>query len=378
MKIKFTKIDFIRRFGDKPIEVTDLKGAEYLERGEAIAITNFETPPLDGHLREEEVREKLTRQEKKSSTGLYPLIGWIQDTIKYGGAELSNNTVIEAGRRLGFNFYICNPVTFDKRKLIECDLLIINNFFFFEPAQFNFILDLIFEYKRAYIKYEHDHREIIGDEKRPKLARLLFGRSILNVFISPFHEANHRRILGDVIDPVFVLPPAIDTNRFKILPSIERNPNKMVNVTGRLYESKGFRQILQFAVSKPEYEFDIYTKNYRDVKDVFRKLKYVKVMPPVENDYLPKVYNSAGYTIHLPQALEACGRTIAEGVLCGCKPLYNKNVGISSFKGFHLGDEKRFNYDKFKNCINQGLIHFWKAVELRFYNREFTFNMKGV
>lgn len=377
MEIKYTDRDYMRRFGNKPIKVTDSVGAAALEKGIAVAITSFETPPIDEHFREEETREKLARQTVKSKTGLYPLIGWIQDTVKYGGAELSNHTVIEAGRRLGFNFYICNPETFNKRKLIECDLLVINNFFFFKPDQFHFILDLIFEYERPFVKYEHDHRELIGDQARPKLARLLFGRSILNVYISPFHEGNHRRLLGNLIDPVYILPPAIDTSRFKMIPSITRDPKKMVNVTGRLYESKGFRHILQFITSKQkEYTFEIYTKNHRDVRDVFRKLKNVKVMPPVENDYLPKVYNSAGYTIHLPRSYEACGRTIAEGILCGCRPIYNKNVGIASFKDLNIGDKKNFKYERFKRAIEQGPISFWKAVELCFYGRKFNFKIK--
>ena len=210
----------------------------------------------------------------------------------------------------------------------------------------------------------------MGAESRVKLARLLFGRSILNIFISPFHEENHRSFLGDLIDPMFILPPAIDTSLFKILKTIERNPDKVVNVTGRLYESKGFRHVLQFALSKQkEFTFEIYTKNYKDVKDVFSKLKNVKVFPPVDNEYLPKVYNSAGYSLHLPHAYEACGRTIAEGLLCGCKPIVNKNLGITSFKEFHIGDQKKFNYNKFRDAIEQGVFSFWKAVELAFYNR---------
>ena len=273
---------------------------------------------------------------------------------------------MKAGRKLGFDFYICTPRSFDRRKLIACDLLIINNFFFFEQKQSHFILDLIYEYEKPFVKYEHDHREIIGDQARPKLARILFGRSFLNVFISPFQEQNHRQHLGDLIDPLFILPPAIDTERFKPIKGIQRDPKKMVSVTGRLYPSKGFQHILNFALSKQkEFTFEIYTKNYKEVKDDFRKLKNVTVMPPVENDYLPKVYSSAGYTIHLPQAYEACGRTIAEGLLCGCKPITNQNVGIRSFAQFYIGDEKRFDVGKFKKAIEQGVFDFWKAVWVR-------------
>lgn len=276
--------------------------------------------------------------------------------------------MIDVGKRLGFGLYFCTPNTFDKKKLVQCDLLIINNFFFFKPEQFHFILDLIFEYKRPYVKYEHDHREIIGEQARLQLARLLFKHSILNVFISPTQLQNHQNYLGDVISPYFLLPPAIDTKRFRILKDTNRNKKKMVNVSGRLYESKGFRHMLQFAMAKQgQHSFEIYTKNYKEVREVFGKLGNVKVLPPVENDYLPKVYNSAGYVIHLPRALEACGRTIAEGLLCGCKPITNENVGIRSFKEFHIGNEKEFSLRRFKRYIEHGLFGFWRAVDMSFH-----------
>ena len=47
MKIKYTERDRIRRFGRDPIEVTDETGAKLLEEGVAIAVTSFDSPPLD-------------------------------------------------------------------------------------------------------------------------------------------------------------------------------------------------------------------------------------------------------------------------------------------------------------------------------------------
>jgi len=360
MKIRYTDRSMVMRFGAKPIEVGDEMGAKLMSEKRAVPVSSFDTPPADKDLRDEKGQERLKQPRK--TTGLRPRVGWVQDTEKYGGAELSNLRVIRAGEELGYDFYTCTPRRFDKGKLITCDFLVVNNFFFFKPEQYHFILDLLFEHGKPYVKYEHDHREIIGDESRPKVARLLFGRSFLNVFISPFQADNHRRHLGDLIDPYYLLPPAVDTGRFRILRGIERDPKLMVNTSGRLFESKGYYRMLQFALSKPKFKFEIYSRNYRDIEGPFEQLKNVRVFPPVDNEYLPKVHNRAAYTIHLPQALEACGRTIAEGVLCGCKPILNDNVGIKSFKEFHLGDEKLFDYSKFKFYVEQGPYSFWKAV----------------
>jgi len=357
MKIRYTDKGLMRRFGSKIYDVADDMGANLMRSKKAVPVSSFDNPPVD-----KDLKAKKVLKNKFKSVGKRPLVGWVQDTNIYGGAELSNKVVIKAGEDLGYLFYVCTPESFDKNRLIECDFLVINNFFFFEPMQFHFILDLLFEYKKPYVKYEHDHREIIGSDARPVLARLLFNQSFLNIFISPMQEKNHRRHLGMIIDPYYLLPPAIDTKIFKLLDNIERDPKLAVNTCGRLYQSKGYYNMLQFALNKKDLKFEIYTRDYKDMVGPFEQLKNVKVFPLVENDYLPKVYNRAAYTIHLPQALEACGRTIAEGILCGCKPLLNDNMGIKSFIDLHVGDKKWFRYDKFKSLIDQGPYSFWKAV----------------
>jgi len=359
-KVRFINRELIRRFGAGPMEVTNAQLARYMKDKTGVPETSFDDPPL------EDTRPRV--EERKQSGGMRPLVGWVHDTDKHGGAELSNFTVIEAGRGFGFGDYLCTPTTFDKSALVACDFLVISNFFFFRPDQYHFILDLIFEYKKPFIKYEHDHREILGEDARPGLARLLFGRSFLNVFISPMQIENHRKHLGDLVEPFFLLPPAVDVERFRRLPEIERDAKKMVNVSGRLRDSKGFRHMLQFAMAKRyKYNFEIYTRKPEEVEAVFGKLGCVKVFPPVENDFLPRVYSSAGFVIHLPRALEACGRTIAEGLLCGCRPITNENVGIRSFEEFRIGDRKLFDQELFRRKLERGVHDFWRAVDLAYH-----------
>ncbi len=373
MRIVYIDRDYVSRLGIREYDVPDEKGADLVRRGKARAIIDPVSPLVDKTARQEArkpVEEPKSRVPSKGAKklGHHPHVAWIHDTEKLGGAELSNQTVINVGRKLGFKIYECYPRTFDKQRLLRCDYFIVNNFFFFEPEQYHFIMDVLFEYKKPFVKYDHDHREIIGEQVRLKTARLLFGKSFLNVFISPFHMENHRKRLGYLIDPCWVLPPAIDTNIFKSLPNVERDEKKMVNVCGKLYESKGFRHMLHFAMNtQGKHTFEIYTSNDQEVRAVFRELSNVKVYSPLPNRNLAEVYNSAGYTIHLPHALEACGRTIAEGLLCGCRPITNKNIGILSFREFHIGDEKKFNVEKFKAAIDLGIYRFWKEVELHYY-----------
>jgi len=133
-----------------------------------------------------------------------------------------------------------------------------------------------------------------------------------------------------------------------------------------LYHSKGLRQIANFVHLKPKLKFEIYTVRHDEFNEYFTKSKNVKIKSVVPNHKLPAIYNSAEYTIHLPASYEACGRTIAEGLLCGCKPLLNENVGIRSFSYFHVGDANNFDREVFKRTIDEGLYAFWKVIEAKF------------
>lgn len=53
MKIKFTERNMIRRFGIEPMEVSDSQAVRYLEAGQAVALTSFDSPPLDNIMKEE-------------------------------------------------------------------------------------------------------------------------------------------------------------------------------------------------------------------------------------------------------------------------------------------------------------------------------------
>ena len=53
MKIKFTERNLIRRFGVDPIEVSDSQAMRYMEAGQAVALTSFDSPPLDKAMKEE-------------------------------------------------------------------------------------------------------------------------------------------------------------------------------------------------------------------------------------------------------------------------------------------------------------------------------------
>lgn len=345
----------INRFGRNEITVDDITAKKWVEDGVAKYKAGFDYFP-DELLVDNRKPDSVKRYAPQ---GAVTRVAWLQDDSKLGGAEISNQHVISIGTELGFEIVQITPKRFDHDWLKACDLIIINNFFLFNPVQEHFILALLYEYKKPYVKYEHDHREIIGDFARPEFIRRLFANSKLNVFISPFHVQNHREVLGDVVDPCFIMPPPVDTKLFKKISNIKRDSDKVISSTGRMFPSKGFDNIVKWAKDNSEKRLEVYTGNMAfSGSEKLSQLENVKVHDPVPLELLPEIYNSAGYVIHLPRALEAAGRILMEGYLCGCEPIMNDNVGLRSFNFDWNG-----SYDSIKYRIIQGPYTFWRKVE---------------
>lgn len=278
-----------------------------------------------------------------------------------GGAELSNLQVIKAGIELGFYIKIITPASFDRDWIAQSDFLIFNNFYMFEGAVYHFILKVIWEYKKPYMIYSHDHRDIIGEETaRHRFARSWFGHSFCNVFISPMHKNNFLKHLGECIEPSFILTPPIDVDFFKPVNGVDRILKSAVNLTGRLVSSKGLLNVYNWAIANPDYTLSIYTK-YADGTSgkLLAARPNVKLFSSVPYKMLPRIYSESHYVIHFPVALEAAGRTLIEGTLCGCQVLMNDNVGVASFteKELPLKD-----IPKLRKIIRRGPYEFWYKV----------------
>jgi len=226
------------------------------------------------------------------------------------------------------------------------------------------LLKVVWECGKPYAIYSHDHRDIIGeDTARPRFARTWFNRSFLNVFISPMHRNNFLEHLGEVINPTHILTPPIDTDFFYPR-DVPRRINSVVNLTGRLVSSKGMLNIYKWAVANPTHTIDVYTK-YADGTSgkLLSARPNISIHGPVPYKMLPQIYSESAHVIHLPVALEAAGRTIVEGALCGCGTIMNDRVGIASFSEEELpiGSIQRL-----RKVLREGPYRFWRFVAHHF------------
>jgi len=268
-------------------------------------------------------------------------IAWIQDNSRpQGGAETSNRCVVAVGESLGFDIVGVTPQNFHREVLEECDVAIVNNFFQFEHRQMAAILSVLWEKKKPYVKYEHDSREI----GRPDFSKRLFGESVLNVFLSPAHLENHKAKLG--VDGI-TLPLAIQTEMFRPVSGVERDPKKALVVGGWVRGGKVARSIVRYIEDHPELSF----------VSVGFDLPRASSVPHRPLKDMPGLYSSAGWLVHLPDMVCAGERVIFEAALCGCRIMMNDKVGHKSWNR-DLSDT-----DGLRDWLRQAPFDFWKAVE---------------
>ena len=266
---------------------------------------------------------------------MIPKIIWVQDfnTITHpGGAQLTNQYVIDWGKNLGFDIEECSIYTIEKLGvspnyyLREGDLFILNNIVHLNSKYPSLIQEII-RYKN-YIRFEHDYIWMHGNLYKEEFMKELFSKSLLNIYLSPLHRDTHEEY-GVLRDNDVYCPSPIDSEMFKIMPEIERKPNSVI-YTGGISRHKGIENIMNFAQNHPEFSFDLV--GWEEHPELLENApENVTAIPTIPYEDMPKMLNKYESFIHLPNWNEPFGRSVAEAHLCGCKLLVNENIGFLSY-----------------------------------------------
>lgn len=269
-------------------------------------------------------------------------IGWIQDLVRVGGAEISNQEVIRVGTDCGFNITVITPESLQSNdQLSSIDLFVLNNIWYFGQEQMAVILKTIYS-GIPYIKYEHDYREL----NRPDFSIKLFKQSKQNVFLSPKHLKDYQKRLG--CDGI-CLPLAINVDQFKPVERTNREKDSalMFDTPNRKFGKSGET----FIKEHPKMTFTILFDG-----DLRIRGENVRSSLPVPYEDLPKLYSAHEYLVHLPERDWAGERIIFEAALCGCKIIANDHVGHMSW-GRDLTD-----IELLREWLTQAPYEFWKEA----------------
>lgn len=157
-------------------------------------------------------------------------------------------------------------------------------------------------------------------------------------FMSPRHREHIMSVMGGKTGEILeknndLLVVPIDYELFKRVPNVEKIKNMYLFV-GLIHPNKGITELLQLAQEDKSIIISFVGKEDKnfDVK-LFDKYKNVHYFGHVAKESLPEIYNISQYICLLPQggSVESAGRTIFEGILCGCKPIINNDVGNASW-----------------------------------------------
>jgi len=282
---------------------------------------------------------KNTTQTVNKKYILKKKVAWIQDNSKEGGAEKSNKFLREKGNDFGFEINLVTPNDFNITHLNNCDLLIINNFYEFEIDQMNKIYNLIYEDRKLYVKYDHDHREA----SRPHISQQLFAMSKLNVFISPKHKELFMNSLGSQLEEnSIILPLAIDTTKY-----INKNSNREKNsvlVPCLRKCNSNFKNFIEKHINDKFYIIGDYDYHGSNIKKLSNQ----------NDDGMIRLYNMCETVYHEPDTFWAGERIYFEALLCGCKVICNENVGHISWN---------FEINVLKEKLDNAILIFWSKID---------------
>lgn len=269
-------------------------------------------------------------------------IAWVADFIikthKAGGAQYSNQMIIDEGLRRGYDIDI---ITKDDIPDREYDLYILNNLRYIDRQ---FLDDVIGNKK--YIRWEHDYWICGMNKHRPHI----LPNSLLNLFMSARHLKECQSMLKIKIPNADYVTSPIDTDKF----CIEGKKQKgLVVWSGHdRPDNKGFANAIKYAEDNPGLKF----KMFGIFKDKHRLPPNVDIVGEVEQGIFIGWLKKAQYLMAVPNWIEPSGRSVMEGILCGCDLIVNGNIGILS---------ENINWNNYNEVVE--LAHsegkFWDLVE---------------
>lgn len=287
-----------------------------------------------------------------------------------GGAELSNNAIIQRGKKLGYEIIYDNLNVFETTKnlLKSVDFAIINNIV--QCSYESELIAYLIEEKIKYVKWEHDYglcaKRTLYCFVTSKVKnccnhkfhnyRNLFANAFLNVFQSPMHYEYHKKFYGEAINHHIVLPPPISTSK------ITKNDLKVkdsVIFLGNLSFIKGGDELVRFAKDYPEYNISVFGENRLRER---RLPTNITIKGKVSNTEAMKALAKSEYFFFKPKWPEPSGRVAAEAFLSGAKIISNDRVGTFSYD-FYPND-----LDTASRLMANSPTYFWEEVQKAFKN----------
>jgi glycosyltransferase involved in cell wall biosynthesis len=266
-----------------------------------------------------------------------------------GGAQRSNEIIIQKGRELGYSILEANfNFNFNTEDFNQYDVLISSNLEAIYRLNPN-IIDKIASHK-YHVRLEHDSNRYLKQDDREKL----FRSCKKTVFLTNFHHQLFLNNYGNIFNNVQIVADPIDTDIF--YNQNQEREDKILYV-GFMHELKGTLSFFEFVMSNPQLKFVIAGWGTRVFDFLARNIPNVEYLGEIIHQDMPKLFNKYETLFYSPIIPEPFCRSVAEGTLCGIKLMSSNSNIIGCMHEFReLGKEKFI-----ENCKNAPEI-FWKSI----------------
>lgn len=256
-------------------------------------------------------------------------IAWLNDFKIFGGSEETQNRLLEISP---YKTYFLTSKEFNT----NYDLYILNNFRTFTKEQIDFICE------NKFIAYWHD--VLFEDGKQIKKIK---DNALANIFLSPLHKDVFEVKYGLVGDNTHIIPPIFSPKQ----PTTKKG-REGVCYYGSIWPHKGIDNLLLWARNNKTV-IDFYGDGNSILVEQLKQSKYANYMGFADRSVLTNYQ----YFIHLPDEIEAFGRSCFEAYLAGCHILHNNKIGAFTFDWDY--DDRGNTLD---TCIKKGNC-FWDTIQ---------------
>ena len=267
-----------------------------------------------------------------------------------GGAQISNNIIINKGIELGHDITLHNYDSSALNLIYQYDLIISSNLEFISQAS-KYLFDYIINHPN-HVRLEHDSCLYLNKETR----ELLFRSSKINFFLSDFHLKFFKDFYGDIFNNTEIVYDPIDTSLF-----YDDNSEKFYDIVycGFIHPLKGSNNLINFCKNNLDRDIDIF--GWSEDKNIINQLYLltnVKIHNKVSHSEISNIFRKSKYIYHSPEVNEPFCRMVAEALLCGCEFIGNESK-IGGVQEYMKQGKEKFK----ENCQNASNL-FWQKIKL--------------
>lgn len=239
-------------------------------------------------------------------------IGWLTEFKGQGGAWQTESRMVKKSPK-DLDVKVVDTNKFKDRY----DYYVLNNFRTFYSLQLEFLIE-----KKNYFIYWHD----VIDTGKDEFVRKLYNNARGNIFLSPLHKVEFcTKFNIDIDKENNCIAPYFAADKYT-----NNNDNRKDKVcwVGSIQHHKGIDDVLLWSRDNNQI-IDFYGKGNSQLINQLQESKYCKYIGFAKMPI--NIYPKYEYFIHMPDKIEAFGRSCMEAWLSGCKIIKNNKIGMYSY-----------------------------------------------